>query len=504
VRSFLSRIGNWCNRHEALIIFLGMVAVFRVPSLFEPHHYGDEEIYFVMGRSWREGVALYQGVFDHKPPLIYLLAGITGQVFWFRFVLMLWMLVHTVLFYLLAGWFWGLPKGELWTKKRRALFQNISTTIFALLGTLPGLEGNIANGELFMMMPMTAAMVILLRAKNKTPKIYLAAGVIAGLGMLFKIPIIFDFVAIVLFLFGFEKKSFREGIMSFADRRLWYLVIGFLMPYALSIIWYFAKGAGQDYLNASLLVNLGYTSSYATSSYEFNPFASGLFTRGVALGLFTLFLYVFRNRLGRGVVFASLVFSWSFFAALLSGRPYPHYLQQPVIAFSLLVPLVFVMERVVQWLAFGALVGAGVLMQREVGFWYYPTVSYYKNFVNAAYDGLSGEDYIYSFSNSRLNYPVADFLNERLGEGDSIYIWGTDPTIYNLTNTLPTGGKYIVSFHVRDWKAWDEVMDKLTSNKPTYVVVLPDRIEFAEFFAWLEHNYMEIGEIRGAVIYRRM
>lgn len=504
VRNYFDRFKAWANKHEGLLLLLGLVILFRIPSLFEPHHYGDEEIYFVLGRGWRAGVGLYSGVFDHKPPFIYLLAGLAGTVFWFRMILLGWMLVHTWLFSLLSDWFWKLPKNKWLTKKRRGLMQFLSVLIFVTFTTLPGLEGNIPNGELFMMMPVTAAFVLLLRTKKPRIPHYFYAGLLMGLALLFKVPIIFDFAALVIYYFFFIKKTLRQGLKEIIKPAIWVMVLGLVLPYLISLGYYYAMGTGPDYLRASLLVNFGYTSSYATSSQEFNPLASGLFIRGMILSGFTLILYILRKRLNKGLLFASLWLAWSLFAALLSARPYPHYLQQPIVAFALLAPMILVLERVVDWLVVAFFVIGGVITQQTVKFWYYPTVTYYKNFAGVVTGKLSGQEYIETFSNSKLNFAVADYLNERMASGDALYVWGTDTSLYNLTETLPTGGRYIVSFHVRDWGAYGEVMENLEANRPDFIVILPDPIEFPDLFDWIEENYRQTTNIEGALVYHRI
>ena len=122
---------NWCNKHEILLWILILVIALRIPSLVMPHYYGDEEIYFVMGRAWREGVPLYKAMFDHKPPLIYIMAGIAPSMLAFRGLLALWMIGHTVLFYKLCRLMWS---------KTNPKLVYVSTAIFAILTTLPNLS----------------------------------------------------------------------------------------------------------------------------------------------------------------------------------------------------------------------------------------------------------------------------------------------------------------------------------------------------------------------------
>ncbi|MEK7111921.1 MAG: hypothetical protein AAB875_01200, partial [Patescibacteria group bacterium] len=86
-----------------LAILLGIVIVLRIPFFFEPFSYGDEMIYLALGEGIRKGLILYQGVYDNKPPLLYLLAAVAGNVFWFKAILSFWSLITVVLFWKLAS-----------------------------------------------------------------------------------------------------------------------------------------------------------------------------------------------------------------------------------------------------------------------------------------------------------------------------------------------------------------------------------------------------------------
>lgn len=490
-----SKFKSFLNRWEWLILIIGLVVLLRVPSLFEPHHYGDEEIYFVMGRAWNQGVPMYAEAFDHKPPMIYILAGLTKTVLSFRTVLMLWMVAHTIIMWLLAEKFWG-------RKKQKLVFA--STAIFALITTLPGLEGNIANAELFMMMPLGLALLLLWDVKKKQYNRYILAGLLVGFGLLFKIPVIFDFVALILLLWVFDKKTFMKSVKGLFSGRLWLMILAFTVPFVLTIINYYTKGSGPDYMRAAWGINLGYVSSWETGSYAFNPFKSGLAIRAMLLGAYTLVLYIFRNKLNKKLVFASLWFGFSLFGALLSGRPYPHYLLQPAMAFALLVPLVAVIRKPLEWLTMIMIVIAVVLTQSKIGFWVYPTINYYGDF----WKGLTGEiskvEYRDTFSASKRNFVLAEYLNDKMTEEDQLYVWGSDASLYNLTNKLPAGGKYIVNFHVRDFRAYGEVMQRLEKNMPEYVVIMGDSFDFDELYEWLKLNYIVINEVDGTLVYHRI
>jgi hypothetical protein len=136
MKSFLEKlkIPHW------LIAILVLVFVLRIPSFFEPYYYGDEMIYMSLGTGVRQGEILYKDIYDNKPPFLYLVATLAGNLFMFKAILAFWNLATIFIFWKLAE--------KLLNKNTNGI--KIATLLFALLTTLPLLEGNIANAELFM------------------------------------------------------------------------------------------------------------------------------------------------------------------------------------------------------------------------------------------------------------------------------------------------------------------------------------------------------------------
>jgi hypothetical protein len=223
------------------MIFLTiLVLVLRLPSFTMPHYYGDEEIYFVMGRAWNTGVPLYSAMFDHKPPLIYMLAGVAPTMFAFRGMLALVMIIHTVLFAKLAQAFWA---------KTRPKLAYLSSLLFVLLTTLPTFEGLTVNAELLMMMPVTAAVLILwgegARADTGVrPYKYLLAGLLGGIGWLFKIPVAADMMAIGLFFLVFKQNTWRGGIRAIFSWSFVAYTLAFVTPLSITFAYYYLKEPG--------------------------------------------------------------------------------------------------------------------------------------------------------------------------------------------------------------------------------------------------------------------
>ncbi|MFH2019477.1 MAG: hypothetical protein ABII80_02590 [bacterium] len=506
MRAKLKKLHGWCNAREWAIFLVLLVVVLRLPSLFTPHYYGDEEIYFVMGRAWRVGVPMYQAMFDHKPPLIYILAGIAQNVFWFRTILLVWMTAQTLVFWKLAQKFW------VGTRPKLAY---LSSLIFVLLSTLPTFEGNIVNAELLMMLPMTVSLLMIWPTSKKTKdgksaltkkyswQRYTVAGLVAGIGWLFKVPVVMDFLAIAIFFFPFQEKTLWKSIKAVMSLRFIVYAVGFALPFAMTFVYYYLKGNGPAYLDTVLTMNLGYVSSWSTSTYAFNPFKSGIFVRAMVVAGVTLGLYISRKKLHPMLTLGALWLAFSFFGAMLSGRPYPHYLQEPFVPLALVFPFVLVSEKVLEWLVIIVLVVWIAITNIQVKFWLYPSWPLYKDFFMATTGKMTTEEYNNSFDGARRNYAIGKYLNERMGEEDQLYLWGSDATIYNITNKLPSGGKYIVNFHVRDLKKFEYVMEELSKSKPKFIVVLPDPIEFPALFDLISRDYVKAHEDEGTVVYLR-
>ena len=233
-----------------LTILLGIVLLLRIPSFFEPFSYGDEMIYLTLGEGIRQGATLYKEVYDNKPPLLYLLAAVAGNVFWFKATLAFWNVATIILFWKLAS--------ALFPNKEK--LQKVSTAVFALLTTLPLLEGNIVNSEILMIGPIIAAFVILFTKKLNFKNIFLS-GTLFGLATLFKVPAAFDLPVIVVY--WLVTAGLKKDDLKITLRRSLYLFLGFLAPIGLSLVWFFFAGALGDYVRAAFLQNIGYLSSWS-------------------------------------------------------------------------------------------------------------------------------------------------------------------------------------------------------------------------------------------------
>ncbi len=474
-----------------LIIILIVAFVLRIPSFFEPYSYGDEMIYLTLGRGIREGIPLYSGLHDNKPPLLYIIAAIAGNLFWFKAILAGWMLATTVLF-------WKFCK-SLFPKEEK--LQKIAVGIFALLTTIPLLEGNTANAELFMIGPIIYAFWLLLSQKN-TPKNLFKAGLAFSVAALFKLPAAFDIGAV--FAFWLIIKGIKKNNLVTSFKNFGFILLGFSLPILATIIWYALRGALPEYITAAFLQNLGYLSSWrGEKQASFLTRNIPLFIRsGILLAGLGL-VYWKRHRLSKEFIFLACWMGFSLFAVTLSERPYPHYLIQSIAPISFFMAILFSKKDLTQTLAIIPLAVA-FFVPLYYKYWLYPTFPYYTNFIKFSVGNLDKDAYFASFNkNAPKNYKVSDFVLNVTKPKEKVFVWGDSATIYALTRRLPPI-KYTADYHIKDFSSREEVFTQIEKNPPKVIVILPGSESFPQLARLLKDKYILLTIIDGVEIWKEL
>lgn len=467
---------------------MGVIFLFRVPSFFEPFWYGDEMIYLTLGEGVRKGLVLYRDLHDNKPPLLYLVAAVAGNVFWFKVILAFWIVISVVLFWKLTKYFFD----------KNEKLQKVATWTFAILTTIPLLEGNIANAEVFLIGPVMAAILILLSKKPDFKNIF-AAGVLFGIAVLFKVPAIFDLPVIIIYWLITQKLTLKNFLET--SKKTCILMLGFVTPVTITFIWFYFQGALPEYFKAAYLQNLGYLSSWSGGAQK--PFWERnlplLIRAGiVALGLLVIFIK--KNRLSKPFIFVSIWVLLGLFAVTLSGRPYPHYLIQVAPEIAIFVGILVASKTAEQ-----VLVIIPLFLLSFVPFYYkyyyYQTFSYYTRFAHFAVGKFSRQEYFSKFdSQVTRTYEVSKFITTSTSHNDKIFVWGDTPAIYALSRRLPPV-KYTASYHIKDFWTEDELVKALNTNKPKLVVTIPEYPLTLKLQAFLSGNYVLVSQKEGAKIW---
>jgi 4-amino-4-deoxy-L-arabinose transferase-like glycosyltransferase len=480
----MPNLPNW------LIGILALIFILRIPSFFEPYYYGDEMVYMTLGQGMRQGLTLYKDIHDNKPPLLYMTAAVAGNLFWFKVILAFWNIVTIIVFYKLAKF--------LFEKNQKA--QKLATILFGLLTTLPLLEGLTINSELFMIIFTILAFLILLKKDVKSKGIF-TAGVLFGLGTLFKIPAAFDAPIIVFYWlittgFGNWKKILKDTLT---------LVAGFATPLLLTFVWYFFKGALPEYIRAAFMQNVGYLSSFRPGDVQksFLVRNAPLLIRGLIVLFGSSVLFAFRKKLSSKFVLFSLWTLFALFAITLSERPYPHYLIQAVAPISFLLATFFTEKSLEQSLTVIPLALA-FLAPVYYKFWLYPTTSYYSRFVNFAIHRQTKAEYFNGFSpTTNRNYEIAQFLATSSNVSDRVFMWGPDSaTVYALSKRLPPI-KYVVDYHILDYSTKAQEAKNIAAKPPKFIILTNDN-PYPELRALIKQKYIMVNAIGNANIYSRL
>ncbi len=519
------------DKQTPIFLLLVLTLLLRIPNLFEPYWYGDEGIYLTIGQSLNKGARLYSEIIDHKTPIIYYLARVQTQLN-FRLLNIGWMLLTTVAFYYFAK--------KLLKSVKQTTF---ATFIFVILTTLPWLEGNIPNGELFVLGFVLAGALVLaktdyfkkfinpehkIESNNKSSKlqaIYLIiAGFFFGLGILTKVPAILDlavFLSIGYFSFtnsffstgNFSLKNIGENFKTLGQRiiDLSLITLGVAIPVIISIIYFVSIGSGRDYLDFGLLYNFRYAASWQLPfSNELLLFLFTLQGKFLLLVLLILFITFLKKYFKPNVQFIMSWFGLALFASLLSNRPYPHYFVQLVPPLAILLTLIAKnkyslikkylktrriaslkqsMPIIINLSSQVALILVAIVVALLLNFTPYQTKKYYVNWYKLVTNKISIEEYRQTFDYLMTdNYKAAEIIKSS-GSQD-LFIWGTNPVLYALTEAQPTG-RFTVSFHIKDFDAFDETARDVIKKEPMFIVVMNNEDhQFLEFKSFLTQNYV--------------
>ena len=470
---------------------LSLIVLFRIPSFFEPYYYGDEMIYMTLGIGIRHGLTLYKQIFDNKPPLIYMIAALSSNLFWFKAILAFWMLATTIIF-------WHLSKALF---KENKMAQKVAVVFFAIFTTIPLFEGNIVNAELFLIGPVILAITILL-TKPTFRNIFLA-GICFGVAALFKIPAAFDAPVIVVLWFITLEKINLETVSDLI-KKTFILILGFILPIAISFVWYFMKGAFPDYISAAFLQNINYISSWSGNAAQqsFVVKHGALLIRAGIVAIGFIILRVFNKKLSTPFMVACIWLLTSLFAVTLSGRPYPHYMIQAIPAISLLVAILVTSIKFEQVLTIIPLTLA-IFVPIYFKFYYYSTSSYYIRFVEFATGQTSKWDYFNSFDKYTAgNYSVAQFLVKTSNQNDNVFVWGdTAPIIYSLARRLPEI-KYVAAYHINDYSSRSVILSELKSKPPTFIIIPPNSSDWPELKNFADLKYTPIFNENNFIIWK--
>lgn len=469
------------------LLFISFIFfLLRWPSLYEPYWYGDEGIYQAVGMLINNGAPLYSGAWDNKPPLLYVLYAVFSSD---QFVIR----TFSLFIGLLSVWMFYLVTKRLFPKSILSVMA--ATSIFAILFGTKVIEGNIANAENFMMLPILVSAYLILSKdfvkKIWESRIYFLAGVVLSLAFLTKIVAVFDFLAFSSFLFIAGERNFKKQILE----KIFPFTLGFLTPVALTFLYFILTNNFKDFFNAFLFSNVGYV-GYGN---KFIIAQGLLYLKALALAIFIGLLFIKRNSINRGVLFIVIWFAFSLFNTFFAGRAYTHYLLVLLPSFSLMIGAVL-SERKERFflIAFLVLALLAVLNTFKLKAKFIP---YYSNLISFCSDKKDVASYQSFFDrNTPRDYELARYIKSNTQNYESVFVWGNNAQIYKLSNKAPIM-RYTVAYHITNYPTGvSEMNNAIITKKPKLIIIMPN----VPTFPLALNDYNEKINIGGAIIYEKV
>lgn len=468
-----------------LAITSTIFVILRFPSLFEPYWYADEGIYQAVGMLINDGASLYSGAWDNKPPLFLVFYALfNSDQFVIRTVSLIVGLISVWLIYFISS--------KLFEKNKLAIA--VSALSFTFLFGTRIIEGNIANTENIIILPILIAAYLLIsidKFKNSTQlKVYILAGFLLSLAFLSKIVAVFDFMAFSAFLLFENVGNLKTKI----SKKIIPLSIGFGIPVILTALYFLLTNNFKDFMDAFLLSNVGYV---GVNNNFIIPQGLLIFKSLILLG-FISFIFWKRNKISRNVLFIALWFGFGLFSAFFSQRPYTHYLIMLLPAFCLMMGAIISFKKERLYLLVLFIFGFLIIYNN---FEFFTKLSaYYKNYIYYTADKKDLNSYRAFFdSRTPRDYALASYIKANTTPEEKVFIWGNNAMIYKLASKTPIL-RYTVAYHITGFPLGIKDMnDAINTSKPKLIIIMPE----VPTFPLSLDGYNEKMNIQGAIIYEK-
>ena len=495
------------------LLLLAVCLGLRILSLVRLCLSDDEATYCVVAREMLRGRVLYRDIVDHKPPLIYLTYAATqslggpGHGMLLLHLLTIGVVWATALLLGRIAW-----RASRWTVDRDIPF--VAALLFIVFTTtLLDFDALAANCELYMLLPLTASVLLYLRgfARAQTAEL-LGAGVLVGVATLYKYQAA---VHLPLYLCHLALVHRRR---TAALLRGWGAVaLGLALPLGLSL-WAVKRAGALD----GALFWLSFNAAYIRQGFRLSDFwaRAARVSYGVLPAVFIWVLGLRAVILGwrrRGEDSLGLfLVGWCAMSALAvsaGGRFFGHYFHQMTAPLAVLAAP----EAARLWRsrrAFGlAALGLPAVVFLFIGFLRLPA---------ARAVGLGAPDY----------QAIAGFVRAHSSPSDRLVVWGNLPVLY-FEADRPLGSRFVFSNYLTGLspatrtqsdpsadasanvvaESWEMFVADLDSRLPEiFVDTSPGNLgaygkfplsRFPRLQTIVERNYAPIGDVGGARIFVR-
>ena len=511
------------SRRWAFGFLLFACLALRVVGLFRPCLSDDEATYCVVAREMLSGRALYREVVDHKPPLIYLtyaatqaLGGPTGGM---RLLHLLTALVVFATSLLIGRIARDRGPGLAGTSvdDRRAVSYVAAALYVVFSTTLFDFDAQAANCELFMMLPLTASVLVYLHdGGGRRRWLYLlATGALVATATLYKYQAAIQVPLYALHLTWVRRRRPAALMVDLAAMTAGLAaVLGAAVAIArLGGAWegaWFWFRFNFAYIKQGFRLSELLARATARVSYAVLP-ALFLWILGVRAAVLSLHRPLTLDDPQRTDLFLAGWLVVSAIAVTAGGRFFGHYFHQTTAPLSVLAaPATVRLARTRP-----RLVGAAVGIPAAVFF----LLSIAHSQVMAA----AGDP--------DPDYPaIAAYINARAVPSDSLVVWGNAPVLY-FEARRPLGSRFVFSNYLTGLSpatrtqtdpnadaaanvvpgSWDMLEADLGERRPRFFVdTSPGNIgaygkfppaRFPRLQVILDRDYTPIGEVAGVRIF---
>jgi hypothetical protein len=446
-------------RRRTVLVLLGLCIALRAVSLIRPCLSDDEAIYATVAREMLTGHELYRDVVDHKPPGIYVvyaatqviggaIGGPAGAMFALHALLIGVVFLTGLLLARLVRLHWP------GTDPRAPVVAALLWIVYT--ATLVDVDSLAANCELFMMLPLVGAVVLLFGARSGIGE-HALVGALIGAACLFKYQggIQLPLVGVAVLLQG-EGGIGRRLVLAGA------IGVGFAAAIAFAACWLW-RGGGLD----AALFWLRFNMSYIQAGSSWGELLQRLLVRGGLVVGSAALLY----GLGLAAVvaarrdpFVRFLAGWvlvSGIAVFTGGRFFGHYFHQLTAPLAVLAaPATVRLWDRRRWLV---QLGIGV-----------PAIAWFA--LGALHDRL-----MVWYGEPDPDYArVVRWLDDR-GEG-ALCIWGNSPALY-FTADRPLGCRFVFSNYLTGLSPATATQSDASVDSSRYIV--------REAWPMLEHDLDE-------------
>ncbi len=499
------------SKYKFWLLSLMLILFLTLPSWFFPLYYLDENIYLALGDRMANGDILYVDVWDHKPPMLYLVYAISSWLFGPSILPL--KVLNSVLIFISCLSLYNI------SKHITNLSDKVNKIIVIIFIITWGLlfEGITFNGEnLFVPLILLGfwQALELIKSHQKKQNIlnhHLIIFTLSwGFALLTKVHAVVEICLLFIFFvlyylksqnisldwkFQFFKKINKQNWLTFTTA-----ITLSILPWLITIVFYYLTGYQDDLWFAVWGYNQLYIETAKTLgifglelSWLVGQALLWLFCTTIAMSLYL------SNKIKLETVFLWLWFITNCFLVLIPARPYPHYILQAVAVIILLGGVILSnLKNSIKWQSITTLVVFVTLFTTYAVFYSGP-ISYLKykqyfSFYTIPVSSQSLEDWQTSPRTYSLQIQSAlkSTITENTSKGDTTYIYWESPEVYALSQTKPAN-RFLVFFHLQG-ELIDELYQDLEANNPKLVIIKNDLSlsrELNQFFS-TSGNYTQI------------